>query len=53
MADSWRRLTEGKFLPIDVQLLKHELAEAWYMKQFGPSYKDAHDRATLKYPSPY
>jgi len=52
MANSWLRLTDGDYQTIDVQLLKHELAEAWYTRQYGAGYKAAHDRATVKHPSP-
>jgi len=53
MADSWLRLTAGTQTKIDVALLKHETAEAWFMKRNGPSYLDAHTAAERHYPSPY
>lgn len=36
MADSWQHLTDGSFMDIDMQLLRHETAEAWYMRKYGP-----------------
>jgi hypothetical protein len=53
MAGSWQRLTDGSFTDVDMQLLRHETAEAWYMNKYGPSYLDAHTAADLRYPSPY
>jgi len=53
MAGSWQRLKDGSFTDIDMQLLRHETAEAWYMKKHGPSYLDAHTAADRRYPSPY
>jgi hypothetical protein len=42
----------GDYEEIDVELLKHELAEAWYTRTDGPGYKSAHNKASVKYPSP-
>lgn len=45
MSQSWQRLREGKeVLPHDVVLIRHEAAEAEYMKG-GMSYEDAHAKA--------
>ncbi len=49
---AWERLQAGTFTPQDLQLLLHETAEAWYMRQHGPSYTAAHDVAHARFPSP-
>lgn len=52
IADSWRRLQSGSYGPRDIQLLRHEIAEAWYMRRHGPSYNRAHSSAKRIFPSP-
>jgi len=52
IAQAWKRLESGIFTPEDIQLLRHEIAEAWYMKKPGPSYNQAHTAAQNRYPSP-
>ncbi|NHC12938.1 putative T7SS-secreted protein [Motilibacter deserti] len=43
IADAWRRLSAGKPLPNDLDLLRHELAESNYMRQHGVPYPEAHE----------
>ena len=38
--------------PDDISLLKHETAEAWYMKKNGLGYTKAHDVAQKRFPAP-
>ena len=52
IANAWKRLETGSFTPKDLQLLKHEMAEAWYMRKHGPSYTNAHNAAQRRYPAP-
>ena len=52
IARAWSRLESGTFTNADVQLLKHETAEAWYMQKYGPSYNTAHEAAESRYPAP-
>jgi len=57
-ARAWERLQLGRHTTLDVQWLKHELAESLYMRRYstgpGPqSYKRAHDAANLRWRSPY
>lgn len=52
IAAAWRRLTAGTFTRADLQLLRHEAAEAWYMRRHGPSYDAAHNGAQRRYPAP-
>ena len=52
IAAAWERLQTAPPLRGDVQLLKHEMAEAWYMRRHGPSYQAAHTAAQRRYPSP-
>ncbi len=52
VADAWERLRSGNQTAVDVQLLKHETAEAWYMRQHGEGYNAAHSAASRRYPSP-
>jgi hypothetical protein len=35
IAEAWQRLATGKGAPADIRLLKHEIAEAWYMRANG------------------
>jgi hypothetical protein len=50
IAASWERLRSGRPLPEDRQLLRHETAEAWYMRKHGPSYRRAHEGAERRFP---
>jgi hypothetical protein len=52
IAESWLRLKAGTFSSLDLQLLRHEAAEAWYMRKHGPSYRPAHAAAVKRYPVP-
>ena len=52
IARAWLRLKEGGFAAIDLQLLRHEAAEAWYMRKHGPSYRRAHAAAQRRFPAP-
>jgi hypothetical protein len=52
IAESWSRLENGTFTDQDIQLLKHETAEAWYMQKYGPSYNAAHEAAQARFPAP-
>jgi hypothetical protein len=53
IAEAWGRLESGRGTPADIRLLKHEIAEAWYMRGHGPSYAQAHAAAQRRYPSPF
>ena len=50
IAAIWQRLRAGSHSPNDVQLLRHETAEAWFMRNYGPSYREAHRAAQERYP---
>jgi hypothetical protein len=52
IAESWRRLRAGTYSMLDLQLLRHEAAESWYMRKHGPSYRRAHAAAQKRYPAP-
>ncbi len=52
IAEAWQRLKDGEFSPSDLQLLRHETAEAWYMRRHGPSYLKAHRAAQKRFPAP-
>jgi hypothetical protein len=52
IARAWLRLNGGVFTTIDLQLLHHEAAEAWYMRKHGPSYRRAHAAAQRRFPAP-
>ena len=52
IANSWARLESGNFTETDMQLLRHETAEAWYMRRNGPGYTVAHNVADARYPAP-
>jgi LysM repeat protein len=52
IANAWQRLEMGTFKAPDMQLLRHETAEAWYMRKYGPSYNNSHNAAQMRYPSP-
>jgi hypothetical protein len=46
MAEAWLRLRSGDYLPQDVTLLEHELAEHnYYVQHPGSTYREAHDAA--------
>ena len=49
MAVAWQRLVNGKFLDRDVLLLKHEYLESVVEKKYNLTYREAHDRTTLKH----
>ena len=51
-AKAWARLRSGTHTPADMQMLRHEAAEAWYMRRHGPSYRAGHDAAERRYPFP-
>jgi hypothetical protein len=52
IARAWFRLKGGGFTAIDLQLLRHEAAEAWHMRKHGPSYRRAHAAAQRIFPAP-
>lgn len=52
IANAWKRLELGGYNKYDIQLLKHEAAEAWYMRNHGSSYTNAHNAADKRYPAP-
>lgn len=52
IAQAWNRLRQGTHTADDIKLLKHEIAEAWYMRRHGPSYNTAHEAASLRFPAP-
>jgi hypothetical protein len=52
IAQAWERLRRGNFTAEDLQLLRHEAAEAWYMRHHGPSYRAAHNAAEKRFPAP-
>jgi hypothetical protein len=52
IAGAWNRLRVGQHSRADLQLLRHEAAEAWFMRRHGPSYRDAHQAAQRRHPRP-
>ncbi|WP_144011738.1 hypothetical protein [Vandammella animalimorsus] len=52
IANAWGRLVKGDCAHKDIQLLKHEIAEAWHMRHHGPIYNNAHNAASKNFPSP-
>jgi hypothetical protein len=52
IAEAWLRLKNGKFSSLDLQLLRHEAAEARFMRKHGPSYRRAHAAAQRRFPAP-
>jgi hypothetical protein len=49
IARSWKRLEQGNFTAADLQLLRHEAAEAYLMRKWrDPSYH----RAQQRFPAP-
>ena len=47
---AWLRLADGVYTAPDLQLLRHEAAEAWYMRKHGSSYRRAHAAAQRRFP---
>ena len=52
IARVWERLRTGTFAEADLQLLRHEAAEANRVRAWGPSYTKAHNAAQKRYPAP-
>ncbi len=52
IAEAWNRLRVGHHGIADLQLLRHEAAESWYIRGHGPSYRQAHEAAQRRYPRP-
>ena len=52
IAKAWERLRAGNFTDADMQLLRHEAAEANRMRSWGPGYSRAHDAAESRFPVP-
>jgi hypothetical protein len=52
IANAWQRLEKGNFTQHDIDLLKHEIAERWFMNRYGAGYNDAHNAAQGRFPSP-
>lgn len=52
IARAWLRLKIGGFSHLDLQLLRHEAAEAWFMRKHGQSYRRAHASAQRRFPEP-
>ncbi|MDU9030472.1 LysM peptidoglycan-binding domain-containing protein [Pseudomonas mediterranea] len=52
IAESWMRMEQGKHVPSDIQLFKHEYFESKFEKIFKVDYGRAHDATQLRYPSP-
>lgn len=52
IAQAWRRLENGSHSASDLQLFRHETAEAWYMRNVAPGYNQAHNVAARRYPVP-
>jgi hypothetical protein len=52
IADAWERLRIGSHSADDLQLLRQETAESWFMRKHGPSYLRAHQAARRRYPWP-
>jgi len=54
IANAWKRLEQGTCTEADRQLLRHEAAEAYLMRQWqDPSYNRAHTRTQKRFPAPY
>ncbi len=51
-AKAWLRLENGSHTDDDLRFLFHETAEAWYMRNHGPSYNAAHNAASRRFPTP-
>ena len=52
IAQAWDRLALGRHTSKDLQLLRHEAAEAWYMRKIARSYSVAHNAAERRFPAP-
>lgn len=52
ISQAWRRLETGTHGPADLQLLRHETAEAWYMRNVSEGYNAAHNAAQKRFPAP-
>ncbi len=52
IARAWQRLESGTHGLADLQLLRHEIAESWYMRNVSPSYNAAHNAAQRRFPAP-
>jgi hypothetical protein len=52
IAEVWSRLRAGQHGATEIRLLKHEAAESWYMRKYGPSYRESHRAAQRRYPRP-
>jgi len=53
IANAWKRLKQGTHTQADLQLLRHEAAEAHLMRRWGyPSYSRSHYRAQQRFPAP-
>jgi hypothetical protein len=53
IAKAWQRLESGKYTQSDLQLLRHEAAEAYLMRKWNDqSYTRAHNRAEQRFPAP-
>lgn len=52
IAEAWTRLQTATFTAEDLQFLKHEIAEAWYMRKVAPGYSAAHNAAERRFPTP-
>lgn len=49
MAVAWKRLMEGNPSERDILLLKHEYLESVVEKKYNLTYREAHEKATLKH----
>ena len=49
MAVAWQRLINGDYLDRDIMLLKHEYLESVVEMKYNLTYREAHDRTTLKH----
>ena len=52
IAEAWQRLEAGTQGPPYLQLLRHEIAEARYMRNVSPGYNAAHNAAQRRLPVP-
>jgi hypothetical protein len=52
IAETWKRLETGTHGPADLELLKHETAEAWYMRNVSPSFNASHEAAERHFSTP-
>lgn len=49
---AWNRLRTGLGTDLDRMLLRHEIAEAWYMRNVAPGYDRAHTYVQARFPAP-